>query len=56
MCPVKAAVAIVQRIVEYDLPPDVLKDTKINYVQFECRGFTIPATMILQRIRQVVDF
>jgi len=54
MCPVKAAIAIVLRIVEYDLPPDKLRDTKINYVQFDGKGFSIPSSMILQRIRQVV--
>jgi hypothetical protein len=50
MCPVKAAIATVLRIVAYDLPPKKLKDTKINYVQFDGKGFTIPSSMVLQRI------
>jgi len=54
MCPVKAAIAIISRIVEYDLPPDKLRDNKINYLQFDGKGFSIPSSLILQRIRQVV--
>jgi hypothetical protein len=54
MFPVKAAIAIILCIVEYDLPPDKLRDTKINYLQFEGKGFSIPSSLILQRIRQVV--
>jgi hypothetical protein len=50
MCPVKAAIATVLRIVAYDLPPKKLKDTKVNYVQFDGKGFTIPSSMVLQRI------
>jgi hypothetical protein len=47
MCPVKAAIATIQRIVEYDLPPEKFRDAPINYVQFEGKGFTIPSTMVL---------
>jgi len=32
MCPVKAAIATIRCIVEYDLPPEKFRDTPINYV------------------------
>jgi hypothetical protein len=54
MCPVKAAIETVLRIVEYDLPPEKLKDNPINFVQFEGRGFTVSSSLILQRIRGAV--
>jgi hypothetical protein len=47
MCPVKAAIETVLRIVEYDLPPEKLKDNPINFVQFEGRVFTVPSSLIL---------
>jgi hypothetical protein len=54
MCPVRAAVAIVLRIVEYKFSSDKIGDVPINYVQFDGKGFTIPSSMILTRIRQAV--
>jgi len=55
MCPVKAAIATIRCIVEYDLPPEKFRDTPINYVQFEGQEFTAPPSMVLQHIRQAVS-
>ncbi len=55
MCPIWAAIAIVLHIVEYDFMPDKLKDISINYIQLDGKGFTIPSSMILLRIRQAVS-
>jgi hypothetical protein len=35
--------------------PDKLKDISINYIQLDGKGFTIPSSMILLRIRQAVS-
>jgi len=55
MCPVRAAVELIMRIVKYDISPERLKDIQINYVEFDKKGFTIPSTMILLRLRQAVS-
>jgi hypothetical protein len=54
MCPVRAAIELILCIVEYNIPPAKLQDTQINYVAFEGKGYTIPSSMILSRIRQAV--
>jgi hypothetical protein len=54
MCPVRAAIEIVLRIVKYNHPADKVKDIQVNYMEFDGKGFTIPSTMILSRIRQAV--
>jgi hypothetical protein len=55
MCPVRAAIEIILWIVKYDIPLEKLKDTQINYVEFDGKGFTIPSSMILLRSRQAVS-
>jgi len=55
MCPVRAAVELIMRIVKYDISPERLKDIQINYVEFDRKGFTIPSAMILLRLRQAVS-
>jgi hypothetical protein len=55
MCPVRAAICLTLRIVEYEFPPDQLRDTKINYVQLDGKGFTIPSSLVLIHIRQAVS-
>jgi hypothetical protein len=35
-------------------PPEKLGDTPINYVEFDGKGFIIPSSMILLKIRQAV--
>jgi len=54
MCPVRAAIEIVLRIVKYNHPADKVKDIQVNYMGFDGKGFTIPSTMILSRIQQAV--
>ena len=54
MCPVRAAIEIVLRIVKYNYPVDKVRDIQINYVELDGKGFTIPSSMILLRIRQAV--
>jgi len=54
MCPVRAAIELIMRIVDYGIPQDKLNDTQINYVQFDGKGFTIPSSMILLQIRSAV--
>jgi len=54
MCPVRAAIEIVLRIVKYNYPIDKVRDIQINYVELDGKGFTIPSSMILLRIRQAV--
>ncbi len=54
MCPVHAAAEIVKRIHSYNIPPDKVKDTPINYIEVDGRGFTIPSSFILLKIRQAV--
>jgi hypothetical protein len=54
MCPVRACIEIVFRIRSYNIPADKLGDIQINYVEFDGKGFTIPSSMILLKIRQAV--
>jgi hypothetical protein len=54
LCPVRAAIELILQIVDYGIPQDKLNDTQINYVQFDGKGFTIPSSMILLRIRSAV--
>jgi hypothetical protein len=54
MCPVRAAIELILRIVDYGIPQDKLNDTQINYVQFDGKGFTIPSSLILLQIRSAV--
>jgi hypothetical protein len=55
MCPVWAAMEIVLRIVAYDFLPDKLINIQINYIEFDGKGFLIPSSMILLRIRHAVS-
>jgi len=55
MCPVRAAICLILRIVEYEIPSDQLRDTQINYVQMDGKGFTIPSSLVLIHIRQAVS-
>jgi hypothetical protein len=54
MCPVLATTKLISRIKSYRIPPEKLSDTPINYVEFDGKGFTIPSSLILQKIRQAV--
>jgi hypothetical protein len=54
MCPVRACIEIVSQIRSYNIPADKLGDIQINYVEFDGKGFTIPSSMILLKIRQAV--
>jgi hypothetical protein len=54
MCPVRAAAEIVRRIYSYNIPRDKVKDTPINYVEVNGKGFTIPSSLILTKIRHAV--
>ncbi len=54
MCPVCAAAKIVKHIHSYNIPRDKVKDTPINYIEVDGRGFTIPSSLILLKIRQAV--
>jgi len=55
MCPVRAVIEIVLRIVAYDFLPDKLSYTQINYIEFDGKGFLIPSLMILLRIHHAVS-
>ena len=47
MCPVRAAAEIVKRIHSYNIPKDKIRDTPINYIEVDQKGFTIPSSVIL---------
>jgi hypothetical protein len=55
MCPVRAAAEIVKRIHSYNIPKDKIRDTPINYIEVDQKGFTIPSSVILLKIRQAVS-
>jgi hypothetical protein len=55
MCPVRAAAEIVKRIHSYNIPKDKIPDTPINYIEVAHKGFTIPSSVILAKIRQAVS-
>jgi len=55
MCPVLAAAAIVQRLSTYSHPYPCFGDVPINLVWSGDGYYTIPSSLILQRIRSVVD-
>jgi len=54
MCPVRAAAEIVKSIATYKLPTEKFTNTPINYLEIDGKGFTIPSTMVLTKIRQAV--
>jgi hypothetical protein len=54
MCPVLATTKLISRIRSYRIPPEKLSNTPINYVEFDGKGFTIPSSLILLKIRQAV--
>jgi hypothetical protein len=54
MCPVKAMANLIKQIKSYDIPDEKLGDTPINYVEFDGKGFTIPSSLILIKIREAV--
>jgi len=54
MCPVKAMANIIKQIRSYDISDEKLGDTPINYVEFDGKGFTIPSSLILIKIREAV--
>jgi hypothetical protein len=57
MCPVRAAVLLVQRLYSYtDSPYEKFQDTPINLVLAKREYYTIPSILLLQCIRLVVDF
>jgi len=56
MCPVRAAVHLIQRLRSYaDLPFPCFQDTPLNTVKSGEAFYTIPSSLVLQRIRVVVD-
>jgi len=55
MCPVWAARELILQLRQYRIPPEKFADTPINYVELEGRSFTIPSSLILIRLRQVVS-
>jgi hypothetical protein len=55
MCPVRAARELILRLRSYNIPPKKFADTPINYVELDGRSFTIPSSLILLRLRQVVS-
>lgn len=42
MCPVQATIELISHIRSYNILPEKLGDTPINYVEFDGKGFTIP--------------
>jgi len=54
-CPVWVAWEIILQLWKYNIPPAKFADTPINYVKLEGRSFTIPSSIILIRLRQVVS-
>ncbi len=56
ICPMRATIQLVLRIVDYGFPSGKLKDIPINYLEFDGKGSTIPSTMILTHIRQAVSY
>ena len=56
MCPVRAAVQLIQRLRSYaNLPFTCFQDTPLNTVKSGEAYYTIPSSLVLQRIRVVVD-
>jgi len=55
MCPVRAARELILRLRSYNIPSKKFADTPINYVELDGRSFTIPSSLILLRLRQVVS-
>jgi hypothetical protein len=55
MCPVRAASEIIKRIYSYNISPEKVTDTPINYLEIDGKGFSIPSSLILMKIRQAVS-
>ncbi len=55
MCPVRAAVEIVQRIYSYGIPEDKIKDIQINFMKLGSLTYTIPSSLIMVRLRALVQ-
>jgi hypothetical protein len=55
MCPVRAARELILQLKKYKIPANKFRDTSINFVELEGRSFTIPSSLILMRLRQVVS-
>jgi hypothetical protein len=56
MCPVRTTVLLVQRLYSYtNSPYKKFQDTPINLVLVQREYYTIPSSLLLQRIRLVVD-
>jgi hypothetical protein len=54
MCPVRAAAETIKRIYSYNIPKEKIQDTPINYIDFNGKGYQIPSSTILTKIRQAV--
>jgi hypothetical protein len=55
MCPVRAAVETVKRLRSFNIPQEKLIDTPINYIEIGGKGFSIPSSLILLKIRRAVS-
>jgi hypothetical protein len=54
MCPIRAAAVIVKEIASYKQDSPRFADTPINYLEIDRKGYTIPSSLILLKIRQAV--
>jgi hypothetical protein len=55
MCLVRAALEIFKRIYSYNIPPEKLTNAPINCREIDGKGFTIPSSLMLLKIRQGVS-
>jgi hypothetical protein len=54
MCPVRAAAEIIKRLHSYNIPREEIMNTPINYIEIDGKGYTIPSSTILIKIRRAV--